>query len=186
MTVSASHLQVTVVAPVVTNAPWTGGPTTDPLSGDVIVTVGGAATVKLTVCEVVVPPDGVTNSVNVCPPGASEGLVCGLVHGLITGNESHWQPMLKVAPPPRVNAAVTGEGTVTPLTGEVMVGRIGGRYVKLTVRAVAPATFVAITVNECDPFANVGAACGLVQGLITGFASHWHVTVVASVVVKMP
>jgi hypothetical protein len=74
-----------------------------------MVTIGGATTVKVTVCEAVVPPESVTESLNVCAPGASGGLVCGLAQGLITVNESHWQEAVLPVPPPSVNDAVTGD-----------------------------------------------------------------------------
>jgi hypothetical protein len=50
---------------------------------------------------------------------------------------------------------------------------------KLRVTEAVPATFVAVTLKLCGPGTNAFGPCGLVQEVVVGSSSHWHVTVVA-------
>jgi hypothetical protein len=174
---------VTVVAapPPSVNVPDAGDAIVEPLVGLVIETVGGSTTVKVAVC-VAEPPTLLAVTLNVCVPAASAGLVCGLVHGLITVRASHWQVTVVAVPPPSVKAPVAGEATVPVGLEMLTVG--GATTVNVLVTLVVAATLVALTVNVCTPAARVIGPCGLVHGLITGCESHWQVTVVAPVVVK--
>lgn len=65
---------------------------------------------------------------------------------LITGSESHWQ-VVDVGLPEVVNVAVTGEPTVWPSFGDVIVAEGGPATVKLTVSVSEPTALVAVAVN---------------------------------------
>ena len=171
--VRASHWQVTVVAvpPPRVNVPVAGEATVEPFAGLLIVTVGLSTTLNVFVL-VSVPAalDAVT--VKVCEPAVSAGLVCGLVHELITGCASHWQVTDDAAPPPRTNVPVTGEPSVAPLAGAVIETVGGAMIVKFALALTDPAALLAVTVKVCDPTVTAFGPCGLVHGLITVSASH--------------